>query len=214
MTDNLLNEEIPEKFKTAEGALNAAALLRSYRELEKKFSGLPGAPKSPQDYCINCDHGLFGPDETVNQRLHEKGFTQDQAQTLYDLAAERMVPMVREILADAQAERELERLIAHFGGPEQWREISRQLLAFGQKTMPPDVLDALCSSCEGVMALHAMMKSGEPGGAKRAAATENPSRLGELDLQAMMRDPKYWRDKDPSYVAKVTDGFKRMYGGQ
>jgi hypothetical protein len=29
----------------------------------------------------------------------------------------------------------------------------------------------------------------------------------------MMRDPKYWRDKDPSYVAKVTEGFKKMYGG-
>ncbi len=34
----------------------------------------------------------------------------------------------------------------------------------------------------------------------------------EKDLQAMMRDPKYWRDKDPAYVAKVTDGFQRMYG--
>jgi hypothetical protein len=28
----------------------------------------------------------------------------------------------------------------------------------------------------------------------------------------MMRDPKYWRDQDPSFIAKVTEGFKRMYG--
>jgi len=28
----------------------------------------------------------------------------------------------------------------------------------------------------------------------------------------MMRDPKYWREKDPSFVAKVTEGFERMYG--
>ena len=46
------------------------------------------------------------------------------------------------------------------------------------------------------------------------AASENPSKVGELDLQSMMRDPKYWRDKDMSYVAKVTEGFKKMYGGK
>ncbi len=28
----------------------------------------------------------------------------------------------------------------------------------------------------------------------------------------MMRDPKYWRDKDPAFVAKVTEGFKSVYG--
>ena len=32
-----------------------------------------------------------------------------------------------------------------------------------------------------------------------------------MDLQAMMSDPKYWRDKDPSFIAKVTEGFQRLY---
>jgi hypothetical protein len=31
-------------------------------------------------------------------------------------------------------------------------------------------------------------------------------------LQAMMRDPKYWRDHDPALVAKVSAGFARLYG--
>ncbi len=34
----------------------------------------------------------------------------------------------------------------------------------------------------------------------------------EAELQSLMRDPKYWRDKDPATIAKVTDGFKRIYG--
>ena len=36
--------------------------------------------------------------------------------------------------------------------------------------------------------------------------------MSEQDLQAMMRDPRYWRDRDPSFVAQVTDGFRKMYG--
>lgn len=27
----------------------------------------------------------------------------------------------------------------------------------------------------------------------------------------MMNDPKYWRDKDPAFIAKVTEGFKNLY---
>lgn len=212
MTDNLLTEDIPEKFKNAEGGLQADALLRSYKELERRLSSVPGAPKSPEDYCINCDHGLFEADADINRRLHEKGFTQEQAQALYDLAAERMVPMVRSVTADIQAEREVEKLIEHFGGPDQWREVSRQLLAYGQKNLPGDVLESLSSSYDGVRALYRMMQTEEPG--FKRASSENPSKVGELDLQSMMRDPKYWRDKDPSYVAKVTEGFKKMYGGK
>lgn len=210
MSDNLLTEDIPEKFRNAEGGLQADALLQSYKELEKKLGASPSAPKSPDEYCINCDHGLFEPDAGINQRLHEKGFTQDQAQALYDLAAERLVPMMREMMADVQAEREVEKLVEHFGGPDQWREVSRQLLAFGQKSLPTDVLESLSSSYDGVLALYRMMQSDEPG--MKRAQTENPSKIGELDLQSMMRDPKYWREKDPSYVAKVTEGFKKMYG--
>lgn len=28
----------------------------------------------------------------------------------------------------------------------------------------------------------------------------------------MMRDPKYWRDQDPSFIKKVTEGFQKVYG--
>jgi hypothetical protein len=67
MTENLLTNEIPEKFKDPEtGGLKADALLRSYKELEKKLSQGGGAPKSPDEYCIDCSHGMFEPDPEVN----------------------------------------------------------------------------------------------------------------------------------------------------
>ncbi|MCB1650757.1 MAG: hypothetical protein KDI46_01760 [Alphaproteobacteria bacterium] len=215
MTTNLLIEDIdpaiiPEKFKNPQsGALRLQALVNSYAELENKMSRHPRAPQSPEDYCIECGHGLFQPDVEINRRLHAKGLTQEQLQEVYDLAAERMVPMVRQIANDFQADREIERLINHFGGPESWKEVSRQLLAFGQKNLPADVLSSLSSSYEGVLALYKMMKSESPSLAKQS---ENPSVAGERDLQSMMRDPRYWRDRDPAYIAKVTEGFQKMYG--
>ena len=27
----------------------------------------------------------------------------------------------------------------------------------------------------------------------------------------MMRDPRYWRERDPGFVAQVTEGFQRLY---
>ena len=148
-------------------------------------------------------------DEQINERLHEKGFTNDQVQFVYDLAAEVMVPMIVDMAGDFEADREVEKLVEHFGGVDKWQEAARQLLAFGQKNLPVDVLDTLSSSYDGVLALFRMMNNQEPGISVQVAETESGS--GNLDLQSMMRDPKYWRDKDPSFVAKVTEGFQRLY---
>lgn len=210
-TDNLLDNDIPAKFKDADtGEVRLNDFVKSYKELEKKLSQSPAAPKSPEDYCINCDHGYFSPDADVNKKLHAAGLTNEQVQVVYDVAAEKMVPMVMRMAADYQAEHELEKLITHFGGPEAWQETARQLLAFGQKTLPADVLDTLASSYDGVLALHRMMGGTEPAMVKSRDAAPN---MAEMDLQSLMRDPKYWRDQDPAFVAKVTEGFKRMYGG-
>lgn len=210
MTDTLLTQDIPDKFKDPEtGALRAEALLQSYKELERRFSQMPGPPKSPMEYQIDVSHGMFDIDPDVNDRLHRCGCTAEQVQEVYNLAAEKLVPMIKMMHGDFNADREVEKLINHFGGTEKWKEVSRQLLAFGQRNLPADVLDSLASSHEGVLALYRMMKSEEPG--LKKAMGVNPSSMDEKDLQSMMRDPRYWRDKDAAFVAKVTEGFQRMY---
>lgn len=210
MTETLLETSVPEKFKDpATGNVNLENLVKSYNELEQRFSRQPRPPRSAKEYCIDCKHGLFEVDEEMNERLHQKGFTQDQVQFVYDLAAEKMVPLIVQMASDYQADREIERLVDHFGGVEKWVEMSRQLLAFGQKHLPADVLDTLSSSYEGVLALHNMMKGEEPG-VGLSEGREGPG-AAELDLQSMMRDPRYWREKDPSFIAKVTEGFQKLY---
>ncbi|MGQ9370998.1 capsid assembly protein [Azospirillum sp. ST 5-10] len=218
---------VPEKFWDAEaGALRVEALLKSYLELERRLSAAPpaggppdragmlralGVPERPDGYRITCGHGLFEPDPEINLRLHAAGYTPEQAQLLYDLAAERMVPLIQDLAAEFQAEREVERLVARFGGEEKWREVSRQLLDWAAKTLPPAAVDGLSTTYEGVMALYKMMTGAEPVALR--AEGGGPAAAGEADLHAMMRDPRYWRDRDPALVARVTEGFQRLFPG-
>ncbi|NBX65887.1 MAG: hypothetical protein EBQ96_02715 [Proteobacteria bacterium] len=217
---------LPDKFWDSEtNSVRMDDLVKSYCALEKKMSAgfsMPddeegrmkvlralGVPETPDAYQVTVKDNLLEPDMEVNKRLHAKGFTPEQVQEVYDLAADRLVPMILDIAAEFQAEREIERLVEAFGGPEQWREVSRQLLAFGRKNLPPAVLEGLSGSYDGVMALHRMMKGDAPAMLDSAKAT---GAVTEAELQSLMRDPKYWRDRDPATMAKVTDGFKRIYG--
>ena len=238
MTDNLLTPEVeganetvaaspnkpanlPEKFwDEAKQQIRVEALLNSYLELERKLSTMinpddrarvlttHGVPDSADASEINVNHGLFPVDADINKRMHERGFTPDQVQMVYDLAVEKMVPMVLEIADEFKAEREVDRLIAAFGGPEKWTEISRQLLAYGQKNLPPEVLSNLAGSFEGVMALYRLMRGEEPVLSREDMSSATGD---ERELQSMMRDPRYWKTKDPAFVAQVTEGFRRMY---
>lgn len=211
-TDNLLDNDIPAKFKNPEtGEVRLNDLVKSYTELEKRFSSQPRPPKSADEYCVDCSHGLFEPDAELNRKFHERGFTQDQVQFIYDVAAEKMVPMVMDIAGDFAAERELEKLVEHFGGAEKWKRVAQQLLSYGQKNLPRDVLDTLASSYDGVLALYRMMNGDAPVSVSDSLRGGGNDRE-TLDLQSMMRDPKYWRDQDPSFIAKVTEGFKKLYG--
>jgi hypothetical protein len=151
-------------------------------------------------------------DPELNARLHAKGFTNDQLQEVYDLATEKMVPMILEMAAEFQADRELERLVKEFGGTEKWGIVSTQLQEFGRKNLPQTAFDGLCCSYDGVMALYQMMKSNSfsPIGNQDSSSFEA---LDENGLRNMMQSPKYWKDRDPAFIAKVSEGFQRIYNG-
>ncbi len=211
---------IPDKFwDTKKEEIRIEALVSSYLALEKKLSTMVpqddktrlqkamGVPASAKDYKVSIPNDLFDIDEELNERLLHKGFTEEQVQEVYNIAAEKLVPLIVEMAAEFQADREVERLVDKFGGVDQWKEISRQLLAFGRKNLPADILEGLSCSYEGIMALHRMMKSDQP----NLKGEEGLAVSGEGDLYSMMKNPKYWRDKDPSFIAKVTEGFEKIY---
>ena len=87
------------------------------------------------------------------------------------------------------------------------------MLAYGRKNLPADVLTNLSSSFEGVMALYRMMQGAESALDHPAGKDASGLAPDENALRSMMRDPKYWRDRDPGTIAQVTQGFQRIYGG-
>ena len=104
---NELSETIiPNKFKKQDGTINVMELLKSYLALERKLAergnknllqnqkGL--MPASADDYQIDLKQSGLTIDPDVNRRLFELGFTQEQVQAVYDLAAEKVVPVIQQ----------------------------------------------------------------------------------------------------------------------
>jgi hypothetical protein len=219
---------VPEKFWDPEaGAIRTEALLKSYVELERKLGTmvpLPalddnegrerlrralGVPASPEGYRVEIRDELVAPTPEVNARLHEAGFTQEQAQLIYDLAAEHLLPLIDDVAGKLHATRDSERLALHFGGEPAWRNMARQINAWAQANLADDVYRTLASSYDGVLAMHQMMQAREPSVLREAHGPEGD--LDEASLTRLMRDPRYWRDRDPALIAQVTEGFKRLY---
>lgn len=221
---------IPEKFRDPRsGALRADALLAAYLELERRMHAMvkvPGAgcsdeergafhralgvPDSPDGYTIATRHELLTPDAEVNRRLHAAGFTPDQAQLVYDLAHDCVLPMLARMTDEFDQRRHLDQLKDHYGGDARWSETARQVSAWGKANLPDEVYQALARSPEGVMAMERMMASGEPAmGRTPAPKEENPD---EAELKRMLQDPRYWKKRDPAFIDKVSSGFRRLYG--
>lgn len=220
--------DVPEKFWDADaGALRTETLLKSYLELERKLGTMVpmpndddpnsrhklqralGKPESADDYKIDSPHELITPDRAINAKLHEAGLSSEQAQLVYDLAAEHLLPMIEEANGNASQEIERSQLATHFGGEQKWQAIAPQIKIWAEANLSDEVYDSLGSSADGVVAIHHMMQAREPNVISEAAVPT--SRTDERQLSQMMRDPRYWRDRDPAFVAEVTAGYKRLF---
>nr|WP_246423570.1 hypothetical protein [Roseospira goensis] len=214
------------------GRVDVAGLIAAYEDLLRAVAGMVaipgpdaddtaraqfrralGVPDTPDAYRIAVNHPRLAVDPDVNRRLHEAAFTPAQAQLVYDLAVERVMPVIEALGESQRAEADLAALVEHFGGADRWAEISRQLSAWGKAHLPEDVYIALASTREGVLALFRMMAEGEPDLVGGGAGAAGPGGSGEEDLKALMRDPRYWKHRDPAVVRRVADGFRRLYPG-
>ncbi|MFO1152113.1 MAG: hypothetical protein U1E42_00405 [Rhodospirillales bacterium] len=209
-------QQLPDKFwdEKAE-TVRLDALIKSYLDLERKLSSLPprDIPDRPEDYTITLKDDLLTTDPEVNKRLHQAGFSREQAQLVYELACDHLLPMISELAVVFDADNQLQRLDQHFGGKDRWREVARQIDAWGRTHLPRSAFEALASTYEGVIAMHRMMTEGDEPGLMRDGLPSAAVPTDD-DLRTMMRDPRYWRDQDPAYVGKVREGFRRLYQDQ
>ncbi len=228
--DGARPENVPAKFwDAATGQVRVDALLRAYRDIERRASSMVrvpgpqaagdevaafrravGVPDSHEQYAIASSHPSLASDSGLNQRLHQAGFTQAQAQLLYDLAHERLLPLMRHLADSHDQAGQIEHLRQHFGGDTQWQENARQIKAWGKANLPKAAYEALASTADGVKTLHRLMLSEEP--SLGAAIPPGEDGRTEEQLKTMINDPRYWKTKDPAFIGKVTEGFRKLYG--
>lgn len=241
MTSNLLEgdasetgegiDAVPEKFRDPRtGELRTDLLLKSYRALEQKLAGMVGipgedaddetlqrfrralgVPETPDDYQIALKDPAVWPDADVNRRLHEAGFTPAQAQLVYDLACDHVAPHLHQLAGEFRSRAEREKLVQRYGSEARFTETARVLDSWGRRNLPAPVFAALASSYEGILALEAMMQNGDP--KLNTGLRGEDAAMTEDQLVSLMRDPRYWKKRDPEILSKVTDGFRRLYPG-
>ncbi len=165
-------------------------------------------PDNPADYGIVSDHPWLGSDAELNGILHTNGFTRNQAQLVYDLAHEHVLPLLDRMageIAGLRGERQLREV---FPG-EDWEARAEQTRQWGAAALPADLYETLAATPAGVAAMHRMMRHGEPDLLSRSGGA-GPA-VDEAALRRLMDDPRYWRDHDPDLIARVQDGFRRLY---
>ena len=208
---------LPYKFWDEETkSIKIDELLEDYASLVARDENLVESnnrriPDSYEQYDIKIKSPLLDRDEEVLKRMYDCKFTNDQAQLVYDLANERVLPYIEDLAGSFEAQKQLEKLYRQFGGEEKFGEISRQISTWAKANLKPEVYDALSTTAEGVMALYNMMGSQEPVLSKEFSG-ENI--LSEDKLRKMMEDPRYWRDHDKAYIEKISKGFERLYPEQ
>ena len=216
-------ENIPEKFLNSDGTLNSESLIKSYVELEKKmgtmvsvptsesdtetkrkFNRAIGVPDSASEYPT---HDLYD-DENLRQKFFDIGLTSSQVEKIYDIANEFLSPVISDLFSAQNETHAINELKNFFGSTEKMNNALHEIQSFGERFLPHDAFDALCSTAQGIQSVYKMMQSIEPDVKTDSNETKN---LTDSDLRRMMRDPKYWRDNDAEYIRKIENGFKKLY---
>lgn len=216
-------EKIPEKFLNKDGTLNTDALLKSYTELEKKIGTMISVPTSESDSELRAKFNraigvpananeyptcpMFD-DDSLREKFLEIGLTSSQVEKIYDIANEFLSPVLSDLFEIKNESDAISELKNFFGGTEKMYDALRAINTFGEKYLPHDAFDAMCSSPQGIQGIYQMMQSMEP-----TVQTDDGGEkiLSDDELRRMMCDPKYWRDMDPEYVRKIENGFKKLY---
>ena len=209
---------LPEKFKSPE------ELAKSYSELERGFyqrkddmreqvideinqEAMKDAPASPADYDVNfaAPEGL---EYTVDEddpllgwfkgKAHEYGLSQDEFDGLINEYAQADVQRGPDwsVEAEALGEYAEDRLTRVDG----WARTSLTEEAY-------NVFANIPASSNMVQLFEELMElNGQPQ-FNMVSETEFQEVISLDDLSSMQNDPKYWKEKDPSFIAKVRAGF-------
>jgi hypothetical protein len=216
---------LPEKFERPEELAN------SYQELERAFysrkdqlrqqiiseineEAVSSAPISPADYDIP-EVEINGMDISVSEDDPMLGWFKEKAHSL-GMSQSEFDTNVKEFLHMQMTQ-----------GPD-WNVESEALGEYADKRLErvdlwadKNLSEEAYAAFAGIPASAAMVQlfeelmelNGQP---QFNMTSENQfqERLSKEDLMSMQNDPKYWKDKDPAFIAKVRAGFAQYSRGK
>lgn len=211
-------EWLPEKYKTPEDLANAYKALES--KLGTKEEDMRNAileeiqsqafsdrPETANDYQLpdTIDETQAVDNDLLRwwaEHSFENGYSQSEFEQGIEMYAQAMMGSQPDLEAEA----------AKLGDNAEAR--IQAASNFANKFFPENALPAIermCESAEGIIALEAIQEALKDGSFSGSAAPM--AGVSEGDLREMMRDPRYWQEKDPHYIKQVTDGWQRLHRG-
>lgn len=214
----------PEKFYDPDIGVRQEELGKAYNELEGRIRAKTEDLReevladirgnAPEKYELTLPEDLNVPenikidlDETDPLLQWFNGFAKEQglSQEQYNEAVKVYIETEIAALPDVNAE------IQKLGSNGQDR---LQAVSHGLKDILSEsearLLDSMMTSAEGVGVLEKLLRISGPEDFEGDAGS---SPLSLEELRAIQNKPEYWRDKDPQLIEKVTQGYKRLYGG-
>ena len=211
-------EWLPEKYKTPEDLANAYKALES--KLGTKEEDIRNAileeiqgqafadrPETANDYQLpeSIDESAAVDDELLrwwSEHSFENGYSQEEFEQGIEMYAQAVMGSQPDLEAEA----------AKLGDNANARIEAAS--NFANKFFPENALPAIermCETAEGILALEVIqeaLKDGSFSGNATPTAGVSPNEIRE-----MMRDPRYWQEKDPYYVNEVTKLWQQLERG-
>ena len=153
-----------------------------------------------------------GLDEEAIARLRAIGLDDEQLEAVLAVAEEHLLPLACALAEAHDCENERAKLVRALGGEQAWQALAPELLRWGKKSLPSEVFAVLAASAEGIQAMQRMRQAqSEPSLISAEGAASGDQATEENDLRRLMADPAYWSKRDPALLARVREGFRRLY---
>lgn len=200
---------------------------------KEQAKGQKGVPEKPDGYALELEEGVEkrffkkgedGKDpffEKVKEIAHAAKIPQSQFQTFVT----ELLKAGGEMFPDTGGEEKgppMDVEFKSFGGPDKAKGVQDAALAQidglfkAGKIKDEEVATELRVMAQygvGLKTLQFILPAfGEKPIPSDPGREEKAPDITQEALDEMMRDPKYWRDKDPEIHKKVTEGYKQLYG--
>lgn len=216
------------------GASNNETIDNLYKAVDgfRKAQAEKGVPESAAGYTIDLPDEVksaifnFGEDgkdpvwEAITPVFHEEGISQKGALAIVSKLAE-ILPTVAQAAGANDSAADFE--YASYGGADKAKPHIDGVTAWASALhrdgkLSEKALNEIKLSLEYGEGLSMISELRVAMGAQPIPANisqqEAESTLTEEQLQTMVKDPRYWKTKEPDFIRQVDEGFQKVYGGK